>query len=248
MALKDVPFCNVLGVKISTLSMDGTVDYLIKNVEGLSGNYICVANVHTTVMSYDNEKYRDIQNGGAMALPDGAPLSVVARINGYRGAERVAGPDLMGEMFRVSEKRGYRHYFYGSKSETLALLQQRLKERYPYIEIAGMYSPPFRVLTESENQEIIEKINESTPDFIWVGLGAPKQEQWMAAHQGMLHGVMIGVGAGFDYLAGNLKRAPKWMQRCSLEWLYRLLQEPGRLLERYLYTNLKFIWLIARGK
>lgn len=248
MNVKDVPFCNILGVGISTLSMSGTIGYLTENIRELSGNYICVANVHTSVMSYDDRRYRDIQNGGAMALPDGAPLSIIARMKGFKEAERVTGPDLMGEVFKVSQKSRYRHYFYGSKPETLELLNQRLKERYPYLKIVGMYSPPFRMLDERENQEAIDRINASKPDFVWVGLGAPKQEQWMASHQGMVHGVMIGVGAGFDFFAGNLKRAPRWMQRCSLEWLYRLFQEPKRLLKRYIYSNLKFMWLIARGK
>lgn len=248
MCLKEVPYCNILGVKISTLSMKETVDFLKENINNLSGDYICVANVHTTVMSYDNDAYRSIQNGGVMALPDGGPLSTIAQRRGYRGAERVTGPDLMSEIFKISGQERYRHYFYGSGPETLKLLRKKLEQQYPYVEVAGMYSPPYRILTNSENQEVIRRINESRPDFIWVGLGAPKQEQWMSSHRGLLHGVMVGVGAGFDYHAGNLKRAPRWMQRCNLEWLYRLMQEPKRLLKRYIYTNLKFLWLIIRGK
>lgn len=246
--LNDIPFCKILGVNISTLSMQESINFIEKNLAILSGKYICVANVHTTVMSFDNSNYRDIQNGSVMSLPDGAPLSTVARKRGYRNAERVTGPDLMRELFKESGCHGYKHYFYGGKPETLELLQKKLQEEYPDIIIAGMYSPPFRELTEKEDKDIIEAVNLCKPDFIWVGLGAPKQEKWMAAHMGKVHGLMVGVGAGFEYHAGSLRRAPGWMQACSLEWFYRLLQEPRRLMKRYLYTNLKFMWLIMRGK
>ena len=124
-----------------------------------------------------------------------------------------------------------------------------MEEHYPGVLVAGMYSPPFRKLTEEEDAEIICMINESQADFVWIGLGAPKQECWMAAHQGKVDGFMVGVGAAFDYLAGNIERAPMWMQRANLEWLYRLLQEPQRLFKRYFYTNTKFIWnAVIRGK
>ena len=124
-----------------------------------------------------------------------------------------------------------------------------MKNRYPGVQIAGMYSPPFRPMTSEEDQEVIQMINESHVDFVWVGLGAPKQEYWMAEHKGKIKGFMVGVGAAFDYEAGNLERAPRWMQKANLEWLYRLLQEPKRLFKRYFYTNTKFVWnAIVRGK
>ena len=153
----------------------------------------------------------------------------------------------MREIFLCSKKEGYTHYFYGSTPETLHILEKKLKEQYQ-LSIAGMYSPPFRVLTEEEDRDVLAKINRAKTDFIWVGLGAPKQEEWMYAHRDQVTGLMIGVGAGFDYFAGNIKRAPLWMQRCSLEWVYRLLQEPRRLFKRYLFTNTKFLWLVLRGK
>ena len=123
-----------------------------------------------------------------------------------------------------------------------------LEERYPNLLIGGMYSPPFRKLTEEEKKEDIERINASGTDIIWIGLGAPKQEKWMYEHRGMLSGVSVGVGAGFDYHAGKLRRAPKWMQKISMEWFARLLQDPRRLWKRYLVTNLKFIWYVMREK
>lgn len=239
---KEVGCCKILGVEIATIDMKRTLEYITHNLKGLKGKYICVSNVHTTVMSYENEDYLVVQNGAELALPDGKPLSIVCKKRGYKEAARVTGPDLMGEIFEISEQKGYRHYFYGSTEETLQLLKEKLLEKYPDIQIAGMYSPPFRKLNEEEDKQIVEQINNTEPDFVWVGLGAPKQENWMAEHKDKVQGLMLGVGAGFDYHAGNIKRAPKWMQKCSLEWLYRLMQDPKRLFKRYLDTNVKFIW------
>ena len=246
---KLIPTCNIMGVNIAAINMEWLVDYLEKNISEIKGDYICVSNVHTTVTSYEDAAYCAIQNGGLMAIPDGGPLSTVGQKRGHKNMERTTGPSLMGEIFEISAKKGYRHYFYGSKEETLELLQKKLMEKYPEIQIAGMYSPPFRPLTEEEDKVIIERINETKPDFVWVGIGAPKQEKWMAAHQGKIDGLMLGVGAGFDYYAENIKRAPMWMQKHNLEWVYRLVQDPKRLFKRYWSTNTKFIWnAMIRGK
>lgn len=244
-----IPTCNILGVNIAAINMEWLLKYLTENIDNIKGDYICVSNVHTTVTSYEDDSYRAVQNGGLMAIPDGGPLSTVGQKRGYKNMSRTTGPSLMGEVFKISAEKGYRHYFYGSKEETLELLNQKLNQNYPGIQIAGMYSPPFRPLTKEEDKAVIERINETKPGFVWVGLGAPKQEKWMAAHQGQINGLMIGVGAGFDYYAENIKRAPMWMQRSNLEWLYRLMQDPKRLFKRYLHTNTKFIWnAMIRGK
>lgn len=239
---KNIPTCNIMGVNIAAINMKWLLKYTETHIRELSGDYMCVSNVHTTVMSYEDSEYCAIQNGGVMAIPDGGPLSSTGRRRGYKNMKRTTGPSYMEEIFRISEEREYRHFFYGSTEETLEKMCTRLKENYPNIKIVGIYSPPYRPVTESEDQKIIEEINSIQPDFVWVGLGAPKQEKWMAMHQGKIKGFMVGVGAGFDYFAGNIKRAPKWMQKSNLEWLYRLLQDPQRLLKRYLYTNTKFIW------
>lgn len=244
-----IPTCNILGVNIAAINMEWLVEYLDKNLLDIKGDYICVSNVYTTVTSYEDASYCAVQNGGLMAIPDGGPLSTVGRRRGCKNMARTTGPSLMGEIFKISAKKGYRHYFYGSKQETLELLEKKLKENYPGIKIAGMYSPPFRPLTEEEDKAVIERINEANPDFVWIGLGAPKQEKWMAAHQGKIDGLMLGVGAGFDYYAENIKRAPMWMQKHNLEWVYRLVQDPKRLFKRYWSTNTKFIWnAMIRGK
>lgn len=239
---REIPVCNIMGVNIAAINMEWLLEYLEKNLKELSGDYICVSNVHTTVTAYEDKNYLNVQNGGIMAIPDGGPLSTVGRKRGYANMERTTGPGLMGEIFRISAEKGYRHYFYGSTGETLALLKSCLERDYPGIHIAGMYSPPFRSLTEEEDESIVDQINATNADFVWIGLGAPKQELWMAEHQGKIKGLMVGVGAGFDYFAGNIQRAPEWMQKRNLEWLYRLWQDPKRLYKRYFYTNFKFIW------
>ncbi|WP_377519784.1 WecB/TagA/CpsF family glycosyltransferase [Priestia megaterium] len=247
-----IPTCNILGVNIAAINMEWLVKYLKRNVRSkhgnlLAGDYICVSNVHTTVTSYENAEYCKIQNSGLMAIPDGGPLSTVGRRRGFKDMNRTTGPSLMEELFKVSVENCYRHYFYGSTKETLGNLCKELEKTYPGIQIAGSYSPPFRELSAEENIEIVKQINEANPDFVWIGLGAPKQEKWMAMHQGEINGLMLGVGAGFDYYAGNINRAPKWMQKSNLEWTYRLIQEPRRLFKRYFYTNTKFIWLAVMG-
>lgn len=237
-----IPTCNIMGVNIAAINMKWLLNYIAENIDLLHGDYICVTNVHTTVTAYEEPDYCAIQNGGLMAIPDGGPLSTVAKKRGYSNIERTTGPSLMGEIFELSTKKGYTHFFYGSKEETLGMLEKKLKKNYPSLKIAGMYSPPFRPLTEDEDVAVMEMINAAKADFIWIGLGAPKQEKWMAEHQGKLDGLMIGVGAGFDYYAGNIQRAPEWMQKRNLEWLYRLMQDPKRLFRRYWHTNTRFIW------
>ena len=146
------------------------------------------------------------------------------------------------ELLRQSATKHYRHYFYGSTQETLDILRKKVEENYPGAVIAGMYSPPFRPLSPEEDEEVVRRINEAKPDFVWVGLGAPKQERWMAVHEDRVQALMVGVGAAFDYEAGNIRRAPMWMQRHNLEWLYRLMQDPKRLFKRYFVTNTKYLW------
>lgn len=244
-----IPTCNIMGVNIAVIDMQRLCSYVQENIKALSGDYICVSNVHTTVTAYEDPEYLKVQNGGIMVIPDGGPLSSVGQKRGFKNMKRTTGPSFMGKILKVSVEKGYRHYFYGSTDETLKKLYAVLEHDYPGILIAGMYSPPFRPLTREEDQTIIDRINAVNADFVWVGLGAPKQEKWMADHQGKINGVMVGVGAGFDYFAGNIDRAPEWMQKSNLEWVYRLMQDPKRLFSRYFHTNTKFIWnAVIRGK
>lgn len=244
MKQKDLKYCTILKTNINVTDMDGTIAYITENLEELRGNYICVSNVHTTVMAFRDEEYRKIQNSGAMALPDGQPLSIVSRKRGYAQAQRVPGPDLMPEILSLSQDRGYSHYFYGSTENTLTQLKKVILSRYPRLKIAGMYAPPFRDLTKEEDEEIVRRINDSGADFVWVALGAPKQERWMYEHRGRVLGLMIGVGAAFDFIAGTVRRAPMWMQKLCMEWVFRIMQNPRRLIPRYLNTNFAFLYYV----
>lgn len=244
-----IPVCDILGVHIAAIDMDWLLDFTQKHIKELSGDYMCVSNVHTTVTAYHDPSYRNIQNNAIMAIPDGGPLSSQGRKRGFLDMKRVTGPSYLKEILTMSEKYGYRHFFYGSTKETTDTMLDNIRKQYPYIKIVGVYNPPFRPLTKEEDKQIIQMINDTEPDFIWVGLGAPKQEIWMATHQYKMKGFMVGVGAAFDYLAGNIKRAPEWMQKANLEWFYRLCQDPKRLFKRYFMTNTDFIWnAVIKGK
>ena len=221
--------------------MDRLIRYTEDHLEQLRGKYICAANVHTTVMAYENKTYQQVYDNAALIIPDGGPLSSIGRRRGYKDMRRTPGPDYMEAML----KRGGSHFFYGSTFSTLEKMRERIESQYPEARIAGMISPPFRKLTADEDKEIIQQINEAGPDYIWVGLGAPKQEMWMYRHKDRVNGLMVGVGAAFDYMAGNIKRAPMWMQSMNLEWVFRIMQEPRRLTGRYLTTNTKFFWNVV---
>lgn len=234
----------LFGIPMVIAGPEEAVTDVLKEKEKLAGQYISFANAHTTVMAHEDREFHEVQKGAFYVMPDGRPLSKLLRMRGYQQADQIAGPDFMERMMEATEHGEVSHYFYGGSEETIRALEKKLRERYPELSIAGMESPPFRPLTEAEELEMTERINDSGADFIWIGLGAPKQECFMAAHRGIFKGVMFGVGAAFDFHAKTVKRAPVWMQKCYLEWLYRLLQEPRRLWKRYVVTNTKFLLMI----
>lgn len=241
------PFTNrILGVNIAVTNMQDTVELIVEHIEELKGQFICLSNVHTTIMSYQSEPYRIIQNAAFLALPDGSPLALVHRLRGYKEAQQVPGPDLMPALWSATENSTISHYFYGSTQETIDALCKNLEKKYPHLNIVGMEAPPFRPLTAEEDEEAVRRINDSGADIVWVGLGAPKQEEWMYEHKDRIHALMLGVGAGFDFHAGTVKRAPNWMRNHYLEWLYRLIQDPRRLWKRYVETNGKFVLLAIK--
>jgi N-acetylglucosaminyldiphosphoundecaprenol N-acetyl-beta-D-mannosaminyltransferase len=180
-----------------------------------------------------------------MVLPDGAPVALAASWIGRREAKQVSGSDVFDQICRGAGRR-YRHFFYGSTEDVLSLLRRRVSDLYPGIDVVGTHSPPFRPLTEEERVEEAAMINAARPDIIWVGLGAPKQDLWMAANRAHLNApVLVGVGAVFDFVSGRKRRAPEAMRAVGLEWLYRLLQEPRRLWRRYLVANTSFVLGVA---
>lgn len=236
----------VIDVPITGTNMSDCIDFLAEHINNLHGEYICVSNAHTSVMAHDDPSYWACQAESLMSVPDGKPLSVVGR-KAVDSMDRVTGPDLMREIFEISSQYGWSHYFYGNEQKNLDALKQSLLRDYPNLHIAGMEPSVFRPLSEIEKAELSNRIADSGADFAWIALGAPRQEVLMHELKGGPQPLMIGVGGAFNVLAGVVPEAPIWMQNLSLEWLYRLMQEPKRLFKRYLITNTKFLFYQFTG-
>jgi N-acetylglucosaminyldiphosphoundecaprenol N-acetyl-beta-D-mannosaminyltransferase len=231
----------VLGAFIDALSWDEAVSRLVSWGERRTSRYVCICNVHSVVTGARDEAFRRILNRADMATPDGMPLAWSLRRLGFKGQLRINGPDLMWKYLAEAERLGQVVYFYGSVEATLAKLREVLHGAFPHLRIGGMKAPPFRRLSPAEDQADVDRINASGAAVVFVGLGCPKQEIWMAAHRGRIKAVTVGVGAAFDYHAGIIRRAPLWMQQNGLEWSYRLMMEPRRLWKRYAVSNSLFI-------
>lgn len=238
---------NIIGIPISAVNMESCIENIFRDFESIRGKYICVSNVHTTVMAHDDPKYFKVQAESFMSIPDGKPLSVIGRKQ-HPGMDRVTGPDLMRRIFNESKRCKFNHYFYGNNEANLEKLINVLKTDYPWLNICGYEPSVFRDMSEREEAELAERINDTKPDFIWVALGAPRQELFCNRMEDRISGLMVGVGGAFNVLAGIVPEAPMWMQRLSLEWFYRFLQEPKRLFKRYAVTNTKFMWYLVTKK
>ena len=237
----------IIGVPISAVNMNDCVNNIFEDFDSTRGRYICVSNVHTVVIAHDNPVYLKVQTDSFMSLPDGKPLSVVGKRK-YPQMDRVTGPDLMRRILNESKTKKIRHFFYGNTKENLEKLIAVLKEKYPWVEVAGYEPSVFRDLSADEENTLCKRINQAKADFIWIGLGAPKQEMFCYKLKDKVNGLMIGVGGAFNILAGIIPEAPDWMQKMSLEWLYRLIHEPKRLFKRYAVTNTKFIFYLLLKK
>jgi N-acetylglucosaminyldiphosphoundecaprenol N-acetyl-beta-D-mannosaminyltransferase len=236
---------NILGVGISAIDMDEALAQIAGWIDRREANYVSVCTVHTVMECQASPTMRRAVNGAGLATPDGMPLVWLGRSKSGRDVQRVYGPDLMLKLCELSAQRGYTHYLYGGAEGIPELLADRLTTRIPGLRIVGGYSPPYRALTAEEDAADVERINASGADVVWVGLGTPKQDLWMASHRDRLSApVLIGIGAAFDFHTGRKPQAPRWMQRSGLEWLFRLLTEPRRLWKRYLINNPLFIALV----
>jgi N-acetylglucosaminyldiphosphoundecaprenol N-acetyl-beta-D-mannosaminyltransferase len=240
------PRVDVLGVPVSAITMAQAVEAIGRWIANGTPHYVCVTGVHGVMESGRDESLRLIHERAGLVTPDGMPLVWLAHYAGYRHVERVYGPDLMLAVCGASVQGGWRHYFYGGAPGVAERMAERLRTRFPGLTIAGMHSPPFAPMTPAEDAALVRRINDVRPDIVWVGLGTPKQERWMAEHVGRLSApVLVGVGAAFDFHAGVKRQAPRWMQRSGLEWSFRLMTEPRRLGRRYLVNNPLFIWRIT---
>ena len=204
--------------------------------------YVCVTGVHGVSEAQSDPAFRQILNRSLLCTPDGMPLVWVGRWKGRQRMARVYGPDLMLALMAMSEEKGWRHFFYGGANGTAETLRDKLRQKFPSLQVVGVYEPPFRPLDKVERRQLGERVAESRPDIFWVGLSTPKQEKFMAEHLAELDAtVMIGVGAAFDFHAGKARQAPRWMQRSGLEWFFRLCCEPRRLWKRYFKNNPLFL-------
>lgn len=207
---------------------------------------MCITDVHTIIEARSDPEFRAILNNSFMTTPDGMPLVWVGKMQGHERIRRVYGPDYLMEMCRISVRRGYRHFFFGGKPGVAERLAVSLSGQFPGLEVCGIYAPPFRPLNPSEEDELEALVARAKPDVFWVGLGSPKQERFMAKYCGRLDvKLMVGVGAAFDIHSGAVKEAPKWLKSAGLQWLHRLVQEPGRLWKRYLICIPSFLWMIT---
>ena len=238
----------VSNVKINPIQISQVIKIMAGWIDEKSlGNYVVIANAYDFALCLRDEKIREASNSSSLTVPDGFSLLLLARLYGYSLKKRVYGPQLMEEALEVFQNKEYSHFFYGSTDKILDKLEENVKKKYPKARIAGRFSPPFRQLTNDEESRIIEMINSSNADVLWVGLGCPKQQLWMFEHKDKIKvPVMIGVGAAFDFLAGIKPQAPKWMQNSGLEWLFRLVSEPKRLWKRYLLANTVFLGVFIR--
>lgn len=231
----------VLSAHIDVLDWETALSRIAAWSSRRESRYVCVCNAHSVVTTGQDDEFGRIVAQADMATPEGAPVAWMLRMLGYDNQQRISGPDLMWNYCEQAALRGESIFLYGGRPKTLELLQQRLQQVFPGLVIAGAYSPPFRALSDEEDAADVERINASGAGTVWVSLGCPKQEYWIAAHRGRINAVMIGVGAAFNFHAGTVRRAPLWMQRRGLEWLDRLGAEPRRLWKRYLVTNTLFV-------
>lgn len=233
----------VIGTRVDTTSYKDAQEKIINWTKLNQSCCIYAANVHMLMEAWDASDFREVVNAADMVTPDGMPLVWMLRLKGRKKQQRVYGPTLMLHVMERAAQEGIPVGFYGGRTDVLEKLVERMQDRFPGLSVVYAYSPPFRVLTQDENDQICKAIQNSGLRILFIGLGCPKQERWMAEHRGCISAVMLGVGAAFDFHAGVIRQAPAWMQRASLEWLYRFVQEPRRLWKRYLIQNPRFVTL-----
>jgi N-acetylglucosaminyldiphosphoundecaprenol N-acetyl-beta-D-mannosaminyltransferase len=237
---------NILGVHVNAISMGDAIQAVDSWICSRNPHYICVTPAHSVMECYDHPDLRIIYNHSGLTTPDGMAIVWLLRAKGFRFVERVYGPDLMLAVCEQGVEKGYRHYFYGGAPGIGEKLAVVLQHQFPGLQVVGVDSPPFRKLTAEEGVAEQSRIRAAHPDIVWVGIGSPRQEIWMSENVNQLNvPVLVGVGAAFDFLSGNKRQAPAWVQRSGLEWFYRLVSEPRRLWRRYLLGYPRFVVLVV---
>lgn len=240
----NLPTINILGTVVAAIDMGTAVEAICGWLaDADSRRYVCVVDVHCIMQSHRRPEVQKAYNSADLCVPDGMPLTWTGRLRGYGEMNRVYGPDLMLRLLERSASQGYRNFFLGGAEGVAESLKTAMESRFPGLNVVGVYSPPWRPLDDDERRDLIARVDGARPDLMWIGLGAPKQDLFMAEFQDLLRSkVMIGVGAAFDFHTGRVRQAPRWMMRAGLEWLFRLSVEPRRLAPRYLRYNPAFIW------
>lgn len=234
-----------LGTKVHGTSYQKATRQILEWARREESRSVCVANVHTVMEGYDRRDFQNVINGADLVTPDGMPLVWSLKLEGVKEASRVYGPDLTPCVLKAAEEQGVPVGFYGGSSFVLERLLERVRREYPRLRVVFAQSPPYRPLTVEEDRDVVHAIQRSGARVLFVGLGCPKQERWMAEHRGQVPAVMLGVGAAFDFLAGSKRQSPRWMQTIGLEWLFRLATEPKRLWKRYMKHNPRFVVLMT---
>jgi len=241
---------SILGMQVHATTYAESTTTVCNWAEKRESRYVCVANVHVVMEAWDDHQYRTIVNAADLVTPDGMPLVWVLRRKGFALEDRVYGPTLTRWVVAEAARRGIPVGLLGGTPEVLAALVRNLRAEFPGLSVAFQFSPPFRALSADEDRALVQDVNASGARILFIGLGCPKQERWMAAHaagtEHLVQAVMLGVGAAFDFHAGTLRQAPAWMQRRGLEWLFRLAVEPRRLWKRYLRHNPRFAVLVVK--
>jgi N-acetylglucosaminyldiphosphoundecaprenol N-acetyl-beta-D-mannosaminyltransferase len=238
---------NVFSIPVSIGTYNQFISTVVGDAKRRKNYYTCVANVHMLIEAYGDKNFAQTVSNAQVIAPDGRPLTWAIRMFYGIQQDRVAGMDLLPDLLEVCQENEISVYFYGGHPDMTDLTKTFLEKKYPYLKIAGVYSPPFRKLTHQEETDVVKTINRSEAQIVFVSLGCPKQEKWMAQWSTRINGVMIGIGGALPVMVGAQKRAPKWLQNSGLEWFYRLMQEPGRLFKRYAVTNSKFIYLFFKS-
>jgi N-acetylglucosaminyldiphosphoundecaprenol N-acetyl-beta-D-mannosaminyltransferase len=237
---------NVLGVAVDPLSMESALSHIECALSSRRKGFVCMIGVHGIMEAQRDRKLSQIYARSTLAVPDGMPTVWLGRWQGFGEMERVTGPDLMLEVFRRPEFAQCTHFLYGGKAGVAEELRESFSQRFPWVQIVGTHTPPFRDLTLDEEQSVAAKIQSLKPHFLWVGISTPKQERFMMRMVPLIEStLMFGVGAAFDFHTGRIQDAPNWIKRAGLQWLHRLLQDPRRLFWRYLRNNSAFCWHIA---
>jgi len=209
-------------------------------------SYVCFANVHMIIEAYKDSSFLEKLNNADLVLADGKPVAIACKILRHKKQERISGMDFTPRLLDIANEKKLSIFIYGSTHDVINAARVKIISLYPDTYFAGAISPPFRQLTAEEIENDIEKINQSGAHLVLIALGCPKQEKWMSENSGKINSVLLGIGGALPVIAGTQKRAPEWMQNLALEWLYRLIQQPGRLFKRYVYTNSYFLFLLAR--